>query len=63
MAPLSGTEGAVSGSEGLGHRGGVGKDEGIWCSLFQDSSGPFEDATILPSLAPFAAFGAMNAQE
>lgn len=63
IAALSGTEGALSGSEGLGHRGGVGKDEGVWCSLFQGSSGPLEVGTVLPSLVPCVAFGAINARE
>lgn len=56
-------EGALSVSEDLEHRGGVGKDEGVWCSLFQDSSGPLEVGTVLPSLVPCAAFGAVNARE
>ncbi len=56
-------EGALSVSEGLGHRGGVGKDEGVWCNLFQVSSCPLEVGTVLSSLVPCAAFGAVNARE
>ncbi len=58
---LSGMEGALSVSEGLGHR--VGKDEGVCCNLFQVSSCPLEVGTVLPSLVPCAAFGAVNARE
>lgn len=56
-------EGALSVSEGLGHRGSVGKDGGVWCNLFQVSSCPLEVGTVLPSLVPCAAFGAVNARE
>lgn len=54
LSPKSLLSITLSSSGGWGQAGGVGKEEGVCCSLFQGSWGPAEDGAALLSLPPCA---------